>query len=246
MTLLTLVSPGQFFSNRKEKTQQMQCWIFLHLGWSGFKRIKTLFREADGTDNIKPCQWWGGRLVLFGSAELTDWAALSLDSRCSLSVCMCALVCIPFIRELRPGYPVRVNLGLQAPHLAACQETLQNRKNVWTLSSLWFKGRPGFFCLGCCDTIYTSSCPAVVKWAEKQQQIFNPRAQEKHKRSGSRRCWQKFSHGRVFTSFRQCLMIECILPYRPFPSTTLRDTRNSLNHIWFWLWPTKTREPITT
>lgn len=155
------------------------------------------------------------------------------------SVCVCA-----WAYSLHKGVEAWVasqgQPGSQALHLAACQETLQSWKNVWTLPSLWFKGCPGF-CLGCCDTIYTGSCPAGAEWAEKHQQIFNPRAQEKRKRSGSRHCWQKFRHGRVFTSFRQCLMIECFLPYLPFPSSILRDTKEFffLTTLFFWLWPTK-------
>lgn len=77
--------------------------------------------------------------------------------------------------------------GSRALHLAACQETLQSWKNVWTLPSLWFKSCPGF-CLGRCDTIYTGSCPAGAEWAGKHQQIFHPKAQEKRRRPGSRGC----------------------------------------------------------
>jgi len=140
------------------------------------QRITPAFRKADDPEDITPCQWWREG---FDSA-LPHWLSRSVSGWRMFA----GSVCIHFIRESRPtasqGQP-----GSRALHLAACQETRQSWKNVWTLPSLWFKSCPGF-CLGRCDTIYTNGWPAGTEWTGKHQQIFHPKAPEKRKLPGSR------------------------------------------------------------
>lgn len=71
--------------------------LFLGWGWSWFKRWKPWIIKIQMVQKKKKNrteqQWRRGRLVLLGSADLTDCSALFLDGRCSRGKCMCVYVC---------------------------------------------------------------------------------------------------------------------------------------------------------